>query len=163
MEVMNVVSEMLRNGANRINDLRVSNVTVTPMESYVRLSIKVDKPVPGYVADTTTGEMVKGEKDLIFVSTFAICSVLRNDDNTATIVDHLISNPNGLKLILQGAKIDIIQQEIKKDDEYHNPFSSSNDTTKMTHDCIITDVINVKLSASADKWIDKIKDAMLGI
>lgn len=163
MEVNVIVSEMLKNGASRVNDLRVSNVTVTPMESYVRLGVRVDKPVPGYVADATTGEMVKGETDLIFVSTFAICSVLRNDDNTATIVDHLIANPNGLKLILQGAKIDIIQQEVKKDDEYHNPFSNSNDTTKMTHDCIITNVINVKLSAGADKWIDKIKDAMLGL
>lgn len=163
MEVMNVVSEMLKNGANRINGLKVKNVTVTPMENYVRLGIRVDKPVPGFVADEKTGEMIKGETDLIFVSSFAICSTMRSDDNIAPIVDHLVANPNGLKLILQGGTIDIIQEDVKKDDEYHNPFSSSNDTTKITHDCIITNVINVKLSAGADKWIDKIKDVMLGI
>lgn len=162
MKNVEIISELVKNGAVRVNNLKVTNVTVTPFESYVRLGIRIDSEVDGYVADEN-GVMSLGKTDLIFLSTFAVSSVMRDDDELATIVDHIIANPNAFKLIMQGAKIDIIQQKVAKDDEYINPFASVKTPTKMPNNTVINHIAAIILAPSAKKWVEKIQNSMLGI
>ena len=158
-----IISELVKKGAVRVDDLKIKNVTVTVFESYTRLGVRIDREVDGYVADAKTGEMTKGKTDLIFLSTYAVGAVMRENDELATIVDHCNLNPQSYKLLLQGAKMSILQQSVKKDDEYVNPFSSKTDSTKMPHDTIIDHCIVLDLATSAHKWVEKIQDKMLGL
>lgn len=162
MKNAEIISELVKNGAIRVNNLKVANVTVTPFESYVRLGVRIDSEVDGYVADEN-GVMSLGKTDLIFLSTFAVASVMREDDDLATIVDHIVTNPSAFKLLMQGAKLDIVQQKVAKDDEYINPFASVKTPVKMPHDTIINHIAAIHLAPSAQKWVEKIQDKMLGL
>lgn len=158
-----IVAELLKNGATMVKNLKVKNVTVTPQENYVRLGLTLDKPVKGYVSEDSGNTYDEGEVKVIFVSLYAITALLKDDDNVAFAVNHMIENPNSMSVILSRATIDIIQEKVAKGVEYTNPFSNSKNSTVLDHDTIVSHVIDIKLSDIAIRKVDKIADSLLGI
>ena len=162
MEKKEIINGLLKNGAKEVKNLKVKNVTVTILENYTRLGLTLDTPVKGYVAQED-GTFAEGETNVIFVSAFAVASVLKDNDDVAFAANHLVEHPEAMNVILSRAKIDIIQEPVVSGQEYRNPWSNNADNaTVFDHDTIINHMINITLSDFAIRKLDTLADKMLG-
>ena len=157
-----VVANLIKNGAKEINGITIKNVTVTPMDEYVRLGLTLDKEVRGY-RQTDDGNYEEGTTKVIFVSAYSIAALLKDDDDAAFAANHLVKHPDAMAMILSRARINIVQQDVKAGEEYVNPFASDPDNvTTFDHDVIINHVVNISLSDFGLKRLERLADMMLG-
>ena len=161
MERKEIVSNLIKNGANLVKDITVKNVTVTPMEQYVRLGLTLDTEVDGFIQQED-GTYEKGKTKVIFVSAFSVASILKDDDDAAFAANHLLQHPESMCVILSRAKISIVQQTVAENEEYVNPWSESAEPTTFDHEVIINHLADIKLSDFALRRLDKLADAMMG-
>lgn len=162
-EKKEIIAELLKNGGISTKNLKVRNVTVTPQENYVRLGISLDKTVKGMVSNDNGVTYEEGETNVIFVSLYSVTSLLKDNDDVAFAINHLIKNPDSMSVILSRATIDVIQEIVEAGSEYKNPWSDTADAVVMDHKTIITHITDIKLSDFAIKRVDKLADALLGI
>ena len=162
MEKREIINELIKAGAKEVKGLKIKNVTVTVLENYTRLGLTLDKPVEGYVAKED-GTFEKGETNVIFVSAFAVSSVLKDSDEAAFAANHLVEHPEAMNVLLSRATIDIIQEPVESGQEYRNPWSTNADNaTVFDHDTIINHLISIKLSDFGARKLDTLADKMLG-
>ena len=164
MEVKEVVRALLASGAKKVTDVKVTNVTVKALNTYVRVALTLDKKVEGYVLNETDGTYSTGEVKVIFVSLYSLLSMLKQDEETAFAANHVANHPETIALILSGARIDIIQQPVVAGEEYRNPWSDRDDVeaTVFEHDTILNHVVSIEVSKFGEKALDKLMDKMLG-
>lgn len=153
------IKQLIANGAKRINNLRVKNVTFTDKESWVRLCITVSPSVKGY---NTNGEEV--DTNNVFVSLFALVACIRENEEFAWANNHLIEHPNVLPLILCGARINVLQRHYEAGTEIYNPFSKNPNQVPSVyeHNLYINDVIDIELSQTGARMLDKLADKIMG-
>ena len=163
MEVKEVVRALLASGAKKVTDVKVTNVTVKALDTYVRVALTLDKKVEGYVLNETDGTYSTGEVKVIFVSLYSLLSMLKQDEETAFAANHVANHPETIALILSGARIDIIQQPVVAGEEYRNPWSDRDDVeaTVFEHDTILNHVVSIEVSKFGEKALDKLMDKML--
>ena len=70
MEVKEVVRNLLASGAKKVADIKVTNVTVKALDTYVRVALTLDRKVEGYVLNEADGTYAIGEVKVIFVSLY---------------------------------------------------------------------------------------------
>lgn len=158
-----VVAELLAKGCNKIAGIRVRSSIVTPKDNYVMVSLSLERGIPGYVSDGE-GVFTKGETTTVFASSYSIASVLKDNDETAWVANQLIQNPKGLEVILAGAKVDLVQEEVAADEIYKNPFSSSDvDGQSLGHDTIINHVVKIEICQKAKQMLNMLAMNMMGI
>lgn len=158
-----VVAELLAKGCNKIAGIRVRSSIVTPKDNYVMVSLSLERGIPGYVSDDE-GVFTKGETATVFASSYSIASVLKDNDETAWAANQLIQNPKGLEVILAGAKVDLVQEEVAADEIYKNPFSSSDvDGQSLGHDTIINHVVKIEICQKAKQMLNMLAMNMMGI
>lgn len=165
MEKNVIVANLLKNAENKkLKNVGIKSVTVTKMDNYVRLGLKLDTEIDGFVAKED-GTYDKGKTDIIFISTYSVGAVLRDNDEASFAVGHMNENPSAYVVILTGAKIDILQEYVHDGDVYVNPFASDTSTEGLVptdHDMIINHIIEVKLTDRGKALLDRIADKMLG-
>lgn len=103
-----IASELKSIKANNVAIAHVCNVNVTDMTTWQRVSLTLDTPVKGYVADEE-GNYKEAETNIIYVSSFSLIAALRETEY-ACIGDYLRDNPNAIKAVLSRAKIEIVQE-----------------------------------------------------
>lgn len=162
METKNVMEQLLKKGSKLVKNV-IKNVTVTPLENYVRLGLTLDKPVVCFKA-SEDGTYKEDEVKVIFVSLFSITAQLKENGDTSCIVNHLLKNPMGCEVLLSNATIDVIQEKVEGE-EYVNPWSENENAVKtvMTHDTYINHVVNLRLSPKAVAIVDKIALSLVGL
>lgn len=163
MEVKEVVKALLESGAKKVTDVKVTNVTVKALNTYVRVALTLDKKVEGYVLNESDGTYVAGEVKVIFVSLYSLLSMLKQNEDTAFVANHVANHPKSIELVLSGAKIDIVQQPVVAGEEYKNPWSDRTDAEAsiFEHDTIINHVVGITVSRFGEKALDKLMDKML--
>lgn len=164
MEKKEVINALLAAGAEPVKNLKVKNVTVTPKENYVRIALTVDKPVKGMVSNDDGATYEEGETKVIFVSLYSITSILKDNDDAAFAVNHIIANPDSLSVVMSRSTVNILQERVTKGQVYKNPWSDSDEEgTVFDHDTIINHITDITLSDFGIRKLDKIADALLGI
>ena len=164
MEVKEVVKTLLEGGAKKISDVKVTNVTVKALDTYVRVALTLDKKVEGYILNEADGTYSAGEVKVIFVSLYSLLSMLKQSEEAAFAANHVANHPESIGLILSGAKIDIVQQHVVAGEEYRNVWSDKVDVeaTVFDHDTILNHVVSIEVSKFGEKALDKLMDKMLG-
>lgn len=163
MEKKSVIESLIKAGAKAVKNLKVKGINVVPQENYVRVSLSVDKPVRGFVAQDD-GTYAEGESKVIFVSLFSIVAQFRDDENAAFAVNHILKNPESVTVLLSGATLTILQEDVASGQEYHNPWSDNADAaTTFDHDTIINHIIDVKMTDRAYQMLDRLAMGMLGL
>lgn len=159
-----VIKDLLANGYKRIVNIRVKSAKVTEKDNYTMVSLTLDKPISGYVSDED-GIFEKGETNVIFASTYSLAATLKESDDTAFAANTLVENPKGFEVILAGAHIDIIQQEVSADELYVNPFSSRSEDEgeALGHDTIINHIVSINPSSNARDLLKLMALKMMGI
>ena len=161
MNIIEIIAQLIKKGAKDIKNITIKNVTVTPMNEYVRLGLTLDKEVDGYKVEDD-GTYTPSKVKVIFVSAFTIAALLKEDDDAAFAANHLLKHPDALAMIMSRAQINILQQYVKAGEEYKNPFNDNTDATTFDHDVIINHIIGIKLSDFGIKRLDRLADMMLG-
>lgn len=156
-----IIAQLIKEGAKEVKNVTIKNVTVTPMNEYVRLGLTLDKEVDGYKAEDD-GTYTPSKVKVIFVSAFTIAALLKEDDDAAFAANHLLKHPDALAMIMSRAQINILQQSVKANEEYKNPWSDNADSTTFDHDTIINHITDIKLSDFGMKRLDRLADMMLG-
>lgn len=160
MSVKEIIRNLIADGARRINNVRIKNVNYDKDyedKNYIRVSLTLDKNIPGYVPVTNSnGDTIgyeKGMTNIIYTSTFALGAVLKEDEDTSWLAGHIVDKPKRLGLIFNGATIDILQREYAKGTPISNPFSTrkDKDSNVYDHDIIINDVISITLGKAGNK------------
>ena len=162
MNIIEIIAQLIKKGAKEVKNVTIKNVTVTPMNEYVRLGLTLDKEVDGYKVEED-GTYTPSKVKVIFVSAFTIAALLKEDDNAAFAANHLLKHPDALAMIMSRAQINILQQPVKAGEEYKNPFNDNADATAFDHDVIINHITEIKLSDFGMKRLDRLADMMLGL
>ena len=164
MEVKEVVRNLLASGAKKVSDIKVTNVTVKALDTYVRVALTLDRKVEGYVLNEADGTYSAGEVKVVFVSLYSLLSMLKQNEDMAFAANHVANHPETIGLILSGAKIDLVQQPVAAGEEYRNPWSDRSDVeaTVFEHDTILNHVVSIEVSKFGEKALDKLMDKMLG-
>lgn len=163
-----VINELLAAGCKKFVNIKVKTAKVTEKEDrngepYYMISLNLSTDVPAYVADED-GVFVKSVNNIIFTSSFSLNAIIRENEEISWCVNQLNRNPHGFEVLLAGASIDIIQEEVSGDEIYVNPFSNrkvDEDAQVYGHDAIINHIISIKPSAKATKLLDMIAIRML--
>ena len=140
-----VSAELKKVKANNVVTTTVRNINVKDMTTWQRVSITLNTPVKGYIADDD-GNYSEGEVNVIFVSSFSVVAAFRNNPKTACAGNYIAEHPNCLQVLLSGAKIEIVQEAVTEGQEYSNPWSSNPTPTPVEHDSYynhITDIIEL--------------------
>lgn len=146
-----------------IKGVETKGITVSPQEKYVRLGITTTKPVKTFIANKKTGLFELSESNLIFVSLFTICALLRDIKEARFAVDRIQENPECIKIILDDATFDIIQEYVDANTEYVNPWAIEEKPKIYAHDIIINHVINIKLGEFGLENLKYLAKNMMGI
>lgn len=164
MEKKEVIEKLIKNGAKSVKGLKVKGVNVVPQENYVRCSLSVDKPIRGFIAQED-GSYAEGESKVIFVSLFSIVAQLRDDDQAAFAVNHILSHPESIAVLLTGAQLNILQEDVASGQEYINPWSTNDNAVATTfeHDSILNHIVDIKLTDRAYQMLDKLAMGMMGL
>lgn len=163
MEKKEIIAELLKNGGVQVKDLKVKNVTVTHCENYVRLGLTLNTPVKGMVTKDNGVTYEEGETNVIFVSLYSVTSLLKDNDDAAFAVNHLVNHPDAMSIVLSRASINIIQEPVEEGQEYRNPWSTNAEATVFDHKTIINHITDIKLSDFAIRKMDRLADSLLGI
>lgn len=166
--VKQVVNELLANGCKKFVNVKVKTAKVTEKEDrngepYYMISLNLNSEVPAYVADED-GVFVKSTNNIIFTSSFSLAAIIRENEDISWCVNQLNRNPRGFEVLMAGASIDIIQEEVSADEVYVNPFSNrtvDEDADAYGHDAIINHIVAIKPSPKATKLLDMIALKML--
>lgn len=158
-----IIKSLIANGCKRVNSIRIKNVNATEKDNYTMISFTLASPIRGYSIDEN-GNYKLGMTNTLFTSLYAITGAMKEDEDLGWMANTLLQNPQALNLILNGATVDIIQQDIVSGEEYTNPFSTKDDNEPVVydHDLIINHVIGFKLSKIGQKMSDKLVDKLLG-
>lgn len=162
MDKKEIIANLLKNGGEKVENLKVKNITITPKDNYTRVSLTIDKPIKGIVA-TDNGSYEVGETNIVYSSLYAIVSLLKDDENVSFAANHINEHPDALSVILSRATVNVIIEPVTAGQEYVNPWSNSGNKTIFEHDTFIYHIIDIKLSDFAIRKADKLADSLLGI
>ena len=156
------VASLRKAGAKSEKDLVIKNITVTERDGWTRVALTLNREVAGPVSDEN-GEWSMGMTNVIFLSLFSIAGVMKNTDDTLAIASYVVNHPTALQILLSGAKIEVLQQEVKANATYINAFTGEEQEHDADHDSIFNHIVSIVLSDKGSKGIEKIEDKLLGL
>ena len=156
------VAILRKNGAKSETDLVVKNVTVADRGNWTNIALTLNREVDGPVCDIE-GQWAMGKTNVVFISFYNILRTLKNTDETIAITNHIAKNPTSLQIILNGAKIEILQQEVKAHASYIDVFKGEETYYDSDHDSLFNHLISIDFSDKGRKAIERIEDHLLGL
>lgn len=154
------VAALRKSGANA-ETVSVKNVNISVLDNWTRVSLTLDREVTGFISDDE-GNFVKGGTTVIFVSLYTILAALKANDDTMAIANHVGQHPSALQIILSGAKIELLQQEIGANATYTNPFTEEECEHRSDHDSIFNYVASIQLSDKGRNAVEVVEMKLLG-
>lgn len=155
------VAALRKSGANS-EHVTIVNVTVTTLDKWTRIGLALNNEVNGAVIDEENNWSI-GKTRFVFLSLFSILDLLKNTDETLAIASHIANHPSALQVILVGAKIELLQQEVKAHSTYVNAFTGEEAEHDSDHDSIFNHIVSIDFSEKAIRAIERIEDKLLGL
>ena len=152
----------LRKAGAKSEIVTICNVTVTDCKNWTRITLTLNREVNGAVCDKD-GNWSMGKTRVVSLSLYSILSTLKNTDDTIAITGHIADNPTALQIILSGAKIEILQQEVKAHATYVNAFTSEETEYESDHDSLFNHIVSIEFTDKGQRAIEKIEDKLLGL
>lgn len=160
----NIIKKLLNDGAKRFNKLKVKNVTISDEESYTRLGITLATKIPANILDEQTATYKEGLHNVMFSSVYAVIGAMKEDDELSFAANTVLESPKILNVLMNGGEIDIIQQKIRANEEYRNPFTTRTDPEVRIydHDVIVNHIVKIRPSKVGMKGLDRLIDKLMG-
>ena len=155
------VAILRKNGA-KSEKVTVMNVTVVDRGNWTNIALTLNREVDGAVCDSE-GQWSMGKTNVVFISFYSILRTLKNTDETIVITDHIAKNPTALQIIMNGANIEILQQEVKAHASYIDAFKGEEVEHELDHDSLFNHLVSIAFSDKGQRAIEKIEDHLLGL
>lgn len=170
---------LLNHGYKKISKLKVRNIITNMMDEYLRITFVTNKPIKGMV-ENDEGEYEEADTNNVFTSNYALAGTLKENLDYAWLGNYIAAlseeededdenndihlKQGALALFFCGSEIDVIQTRVKANEDYINPFSTSDDptVTNKDHDWFATTVINITPCKKGDKAITRFADKIMG-
>lgn len=156
--------------AAKFENVIVRNVHVTDKREEgvgnVMLSFTTNKnDFDTYRLNEATGAYEDAKTAIIFPSYFGVAAVLREDPIISPLVDTLLENDAALKILLNNAKITVIQEPVAEGEVYQNPYSTkvNPDAEASDHKWYAYHVDSIELNEQAKTYVNRMIDKILGI
>ena len=164
--VKDIIGAIMATGnATRYKGCLVKSCRVEEEDNYVRVSITLGNEVTGFLPDAS-GNYIPAQVNTVFSSGFALTACIKNNENISWLAGIINDNPDAIKVLIPGGKIDIIRQLVKAGEEYVNPFTtkSAEDIvpTVFDHDTYITHIVGIELGKNGSKFADMLAMKVLG-
>lgn len=164
--VKDIIGAIMATGnAVRYRACLVKSCRVEEEDNYTRVSITLGNEVTGFLPDAS-GNYLPAQVTTIFSSGFALSACLKNNEDISWLAGIINENPNAIRVLLPGSKIDIIRQLVKAGEEYVNPFTtkSAEDIVPSVfeHDTYITHIIGIELGKNGSKFADMLAMKVMG-
>ena len=170
--ISEIAESLQKEGAKLYESLTVKRTTVCETEGdYTRICITFVEPdcIDAYKVNAATGDAEPIKDNKIYLFDGQINAVLNEDEDCAGITNHCSKHPDCYGLILPGAKVNVIQQDVPKSDPdnpdtfYKNPFSTDDAKVRvMKHDTKVNHLVVAKLSKRGKEKVAKIEEKMMG-
>ena len=157
----NAVAALRKSGA-KSETVTICNVTITDCKSWTRVTLTLNREIDGAVCDQD-GNWSIGKTRVVFLSLYSILSTLKNTNETLAITGHIASNPTALIIILNGAKVELLQQYVKANETYINAFTGEETEYESDHDSLFNHLVDIEFSCKGRIAIEKIEDHLLGL
>ena len=164
-----IVAELVKNGAELVENVKIDGVKVTDQtseetgEMYYRVSISTDKPIKAMRNDGN-GNYIEGTINVVMELFSNLVGAVRACDDYRKIINHIQEHPKSLEVLLSGAIMDVVVVAVKKDSVYKNPFSRSESEGRIVkNDTFYHHVVNIRTTKSNLTDINEIKKALMGI
>lgn len=158
----NIIQNLVTNGCKRITDIHIKNIDYTEKNKNTIVSFTLSEPVFTY-QQKQDGSCCWGRTSIIYTNISAIIKALLEDEEISWMASPFMENPEYLNLILNGAHIDILQQEVLANTKYKNPFGNPNtEGIIFDHNVIINHILGFKLSETGKVIAEKLVDKLLG-
>ena len=155
------VASLRKTGATS-ETVTIVNVTVTDCKNWTRIALTLNREVDGPVCDSE-GNWSMGKTRVVFLSLYSVLSTLKNTNETLAITGHIADNPTSLQIILCGAKVELLQQEVKAHATYVNAFTGEEVEHEADHDSLFNHIVDVEFTDKGLRAIEKIEDKLLGL
>ena len=152
----------LRKAGAKSEIVTICNVTITDCKNWTRVALTLNREVDGAVCDQD-GNWSIGKTRVVSLSLYSILGTLKNTNDTLAITGHIADHPTSLQIILNGAKVEILQQEVKAHATYVNAFTAEETEHDSDHDSIFNHIVSVEFTDKGLKAIEKIEDKLLGL
>ena len=152
----------LRKSGAKSEHVTIVNVTVTDCGNWTRIGLTLNNEVNGAVSDNE-GNFSIGKTRVVFISLFSIIGLLKNTEDTLAITNYIASHPSALQVILSGAKVELLQQEVKAHSTYTNAFTGEESEHDYDHDSIFNHIVSIDFSEKSCRAIERIEDKLLGL
>ena len=156
------VASLRKAGAKSETDVIVKNITIADCNNWTRVALTLNREVDGAVTDED-GNWSIGKTNVVFMSLYSIVGTLKNTDDTIAIASYIAKHPTSLQIILSGAKIELLQQEVKANETYINAFTGEETEHESDHDSLFNHLVDVEFSCKGRIAIEKIEDHLLGL
>ena len=164
--IAQIISGIMATGnATRYKNCLVKSCKVEEEDNYTRVSITLDNEVTGFLPDAS-GNYLPAQVSTIFSSSFALSACLKNNKDISWLAGIINENPNAIRVLIPGSKIDIIRQLVKAGEEYVNPFTkkSAEDVVPSVfdHDTYITHIVGIELGKNGSRFADMLGMKVMG-
>lgn len=156
-----IIDKLLKDRSNRVyKNLVIKNIKYDDKDEYTRITLVVNGNIPAYVLDEKTGDYKKGLLPNIYISTFALSAIMKQNEDTAFLGDYFVEHPEIIPIVISGATINVVQTYVPAGVEYINPFTTKEEARVYVtqHDTIINNVYAVKLGKIGLKYVDKLME-----
>ena len=128
-----------------------------------KVTIKFDSPIAKRV-DVVAGKEEVKDVDFVNLSLVSFLGAVRDNAKLAGLISILRDNTKAISLLFSDCTLDFVQQYVKKDTEFANPFAEDKTkTTVFATDKYITHVSNVTLGAEGDNYRRVMVMSALGV
>ena len=155
-------TQLVNNGGEIINKVIVEKITLTKLDKYNRVILKLNKPIKQLVVNSN-GDLEEGMRDLTFMNDFSIKKCLSYHPDASFLTNIIMNSPKLLHYFLEGAEVEILLEHVPEGYEYENPFASKAESVVIEHDDIITHIVDIRLTYSAYKILRKFEDIITSL
>ena len=152
----------LRKAGAKSETVTICNVTITDCKNWTRIALTLNREVDGPICDSE-GQWAMGKTRVVSLSLYSIIGLLKNTNDTLAITGHIADNPTALQIILCGAKVELLQQEVKANATYINAFTGEEVEHESDHDSIFNNIVSIEFTEKGNRAIEKIEDKIIGL
>lgn len=164
--VSQIISSIMATGnATRYNNCLVKSCKIEEEDNYTRVSITLGNEIIGFLPDASDNYILT-KVTTVFSSGFALSACIKNNEDISWLAGVINENPNTIRVLLPGSKINIIRQLVKAGEEYVNPFTTKSAEniipSVFDHDTYITHIVGIELGKNGSKFADMLAMKVMG-
>lgn len=157
------ITQLLKNGAKLYRDVIIKHAKVHHRDTYDSICLTLNQDLIGTIIECdeeNEQRWVLGETNKIWILKDKVDEYIMSEKETKDIASYIIDDDETLETYLCFATADILQESVKKNSKYIDPFKKNAYSYVVKHDSIFNHIINLKPGNNGVEVIQDINSAL---